>query len=164
VTFFVLWSSIILCVGSLAWGFAQVGFSSPSGLLLIFGVAWLFSQWRGWAWFSSLGLFVAVFFAAIGFWLEFDLNWMIAGVILALFAWDITEFRHRLRFMAMDDDLRGMERRHLARVSLVTLAGLLLVSIGLFLQLRFTFEWGVLLVVVILLGIAQLVGWFRMQR
>jgi hypothetical protein len=161
VTLLVLISSILLGVGALAWGFAQVGFTSLAGFMLIFGLVWLYSLRRGWAWFSSLGLFVAVFFAAIGFWFEFDLQWMIAGVVLALFAWDLTEFRHRLRFMAMDDHLRGMERRHLARVSLFTLAGLALVSVALFLQLRFTFEWGVLLVLVILLGIAQIVAWMR---
>lgn len=160
-TFIVLISSIVLCAGSLAWQYSREGFSALAGFLLIFGIVWMFSQWRGWAWFSSLGLFVVVFFAAIGFWFEFDLNWMIAAVILALFAWDITEFRQRLRFMAMDDALRGMERRHLARVSMVTLAGFFLVSVALSLQLRLTFEWGVLLVLVILLGLAQVVAWMR---
>ena len=160
-TFLLLVSSIVLSIGSLAWGFSQEGFSSLAVALLIFGLVWSFSQWRGWTWFSSLGLFVVVFFAAIGFWFEFDLGWMIAGVILALVAWDLSEFRQRLRFIAMDDDLRGMERRHLARLSLVTLAGLALVTIALLLQLRFTFEWGVLLVLVILLGLAQVVAWAR---
>jgi len=49
---------------------------------------------------------------------------MIAGAVFALFAWDMTEFRRRLRYIAVDDDMRGMERRHIARVSLVILAGL----------------------------------------
>jgi hypothetical protein len=56
-----------------------------------------------------------------------------------------------------------MERRHIARLSLLILAGMFLVTIALLLQLQFTFEWGVFMVIVILLGVAQLVAWFRRQ-
>ena len=157
-------SCVVLGIGSLAWEFGRVGLEPVSIGLTVFGAVWLFSLWRKWDWFSSLSLFVAVFAASIGFWFELNRAWMIAGAVFALFAWDMTEFRRRMRHIAMDDDLRGLERRHIARISLVTLAGLFLVTLALFLQLRFTFEWGVLLVVVIALGIAQLVGWFRKQR
>ena len=162
-TVFALVSAILISMGSLAWGYKQEGFPSFALFLLVFGTVWLFSQWRKWDWFSSAGLFLAVLAAVIGFWFEFDLSWMTAGAVFALFAWDMTGFRRRLRYIALDDDMRGMERRHIARVSLVILAGLLLMTIALLLQLRFTFEWGVLLVVVILLGLAQLVAWFRIQ-
>ena len=90
-------------------------------------------------------------------------RWMIAGAAFALFAWDMTEFRRRIRHMVIDDNIRGMERRHIARVSLIVLAGLLLLTIALLVRVEFTFEWAVLLVIVILLGIAQLVAWFRRQ-
>ena len=162
-TEFALVSAILLSIGSLAWGYVKEGFSSFSLFLFVFGIVWLFSQWHKWDWFSSIGLLVAVFAAAIGFWLEFDLSWMIAGSVFALFAWDMTEFRRRLRYIAVDDDIRGMQRRHIARVSLVILGGLFLMTISLLLRLRFTFEWGVLLVIVILLGLTQLVTWFRKQ-
>jgi hypothetical protein len=163
VTLFALVWCIILSVSSLAWEFANLGLNPISLWLFIFGIVWLFALWRGWDWFSSLGLFVAVFAAAIGLWFEFNTEWMIAGAIFALFAWDITEFRRRLRYIAADDDLRGVERRHIARISIVILAGLFLVTCALFLQLHFTFEWGVLLVVVVLLGLAQLAAWFRRE-
>jgi hypothetical protein len=73
----------------------------------------------------------------------------------------MADFRQRLFLMAKDDSTRGIERRHLARVSLLTLAGMVLASINMFLRMQFTFEWSVLLVVVFLLGLGQLVGWFR---
>ncbi len=162
-TLFALISSIILSAASLAWGYAEVGLLFVSRWLLIFGVAWLFSQWRGWRWVSSLGLFVAILAAAFGLWFDFNPAWMISGAVFALFAWDMTDFRRRLHFMSIDDDVRGMERRHIARLSLLTFAGLLLVTITTLIQLNFTFEWGVFLVVVILLGLVQLVSWFRRQ-
>ncbi len=162
-TLIALVSSIILSAASLAWGYAEVGLTFVSRWLLIFGTAWLFSQWRGWRWFSSLGLFVAILAAAFGLWFDFDPAWMISGAVFALFAWDMTDFRRRLHLMSIDDDTRGMERRHIARLSLLTFAGLLLITITMLIQLNFTFEWGVFLVVVILLGLVQLVSWFRRQ-
>jgi hypothetical protein len=155
--------SIVLGMGSLAWGFATEGFDPVSRALLIFGAAWLLSQWRGWDWFSSLGLFLAVLAAGLGLWIELDAGWMVTGVLFALLAWDLTGFRRRLRFITIEDDLRGLERRHLARLSLLTLGSLLLTSLAMILRLQFTFEWGALLVILIVLGLAQLVTWMRRQ-
>ena len=86
---------------------------------------------------------------------------MFAGGIFALVAWDMTDFRQRLRGMADDDDTRGIERRHLARISLLVFIGLVLASIAMLVRVQFTFEWSALLVIVALLGLGQLVGWFR---
>jgi len=73
----------------------------------------------------------------------------------------MTDFRQRLLGMASDDNTHWIERRHLARVSLLSLVGMALASITMLLRVQFTFEWSVLLVIVALLGLGQLVGWFR---
>jgi hypothetical protein len=158
-----LFTSMFLSVGSLYWGYVQADFESASRWILIIGIFWLFSQWRHWTWVSSVVLFVFVGFAAFGLILGFVFGWMLAGSVFALFAWDMTDFRSRLRFAAMDDDSRAMERRHLAYLTLLVMGGLLLVTAALFIQVKFTFEWGVLLVIVILFGLIQLIGWFRRQ-
>ena len=162
-TVIALASSIIISIGSLAWGYAGAGFESFARWILIFGLLWLFAQWQDWDWFSSLGLFLITLASAFGLWFGFIPGWMFSGAIFALFAWDMTDFRRRMRSMASDDDARGMVRRHLARVSLLCLAGLLLASITMLVRVQFTFEWGALLVIVVLLGLSQLVGWFRRQ-
>ena len=54
-----------------------------------------------------------------------------------------------------------IERRHLARISLLALIGLALASVTMLVRVQFTFEWSALLVIVALLGLGQLVGWFR---
>ncbi len=156
-------SSILLSAGSLAFVFFETGFNSFGVWILIFGVAWLFALWRGWGWFSTIGLFLAVMVSAMGLWLRLAPGWIFAGAIFALAAWDLTDFRERMRFVAADDNARGMERRHLARLTLLSLAGLALASVTMILRVRFTIEWGALLVIVILLGLSQLVGWFRRQ-
>jgi hypothetical protein len=161
VTLIALLSSIVICSASLAFGFAQRGFTSFSTWILILGAGWLFAVWQELTWFSSLALFLSTVVAAIGLWFGFVPGWMFAGGIFALIAWDMTDFRQRLRGMADDTETRGLERRHLLRISLLAFVGLFLASIAMFLQVQFSFEWGALLVVVTLLGLGQLVGWFR---
>lgn len=162
-TVIALVSSIIISIGSLAWGYAGAGFDIFAGWILIFGVIWLFTQWQGWDWFSSLGLFFVILISAFGLWFGFTPGWLFSGAVFALFAWDMTDFRRRMRSIAADDDSHGMERRHIARISLLSLAGLFLASITMLVRVQFTFEWGALLVLVVLLGLSQLVGWFRRQ-
>lgn len=160
-TEFVLVASTVLSAGSLAWVFFEAGLNDFGRWILIFGVAWLVAQRVGWKWVSSVGLVLAVLLAATGLWFGLTPGWMFAGAIFALAAWDLTDFRDRLRFVAADDNARGMERRHLARISWLVLVGMALASITMILQVRFTIEWGALLVVVILIGLGQLVNWLR---
>jgi hypothetical protein len=161
VTLVALLSSIVICSASLAWGFAQSGFISFSTWILILGAGWLFAVWQEWKWYSSVALFLSTVAAAFGLWFGLVPGWMFAGGIFALFAWDMVDFRHRLRLISNDKDVRGIERRHLARISLLAFIGLLLASIAMLVRVQFSFEWGSLLVIVTLLGLGQLVGWFR---
>jgi len=161
VTLIALISSIVICCASLAYGFAQRGFTSFSIWILIFGAGWLFAVWQEWKWYSAVALFLATVASAFGLWFGFTPGWMFAGGIFALFAWDMTDFRQRLRVMAKDDNSRGMELRHLARISLLAFIGLFLASIAMLVRVQFTFEWGALLVIVTLLGLGQLLGWLK---
>ena len=160
-TLVALLSSIMICSASLAWGFAQRGFTSFSTWIIILGAGWLLATWQEWRWYSSVALILSTIAAAFGLWFGFIPGWMFAGGIFALIAWDMTDFRQRLRGMANDNETRGLERRHLARISLLAFIGMALASIAMLVRVQFTFEWRVLLVIVSLLGLGQLVGWFR---
>jgi hypothetical protein len=151
----------MICSASLAWGFAQRGFTSFSTWIIILGAGWLLATWQEWRWYSSVALILSTIAAAFGLWFGFIPGWMFAGGIFALIAWDMTDFRQRLRGMANDAETRGLERRHLARISLLAFIGMVLASIAMLVRVQFTFEWRVLLVIVSLLGLGQLVGWFR---
>ncbi|MCC7117696.1 MAG: hypothetical protein IT310_04155 [Anaerolineales bacterium] len=156
--------SIILSVGSMIWGYAHAGWEVVAGWVFIFGLVWLVAIWQRWHWFSTLALLAFVLLSAFGVVLDLEFSWMLAGSIFALCAWDMTDFRRRLQVIAQDEDTRGLERRHIARLSLLTLTGLLLVSAALYTQLQFTFEWGVFLIFVTALGLTQLTAWLRKQR
>jgi len=161
VTVIALASAIMISMGSMAWGYAEAGLDVFARWILIFGAVWLFTAWRNWNWFSSLGLFFAVLASAFGLWFGVTPGWIFSGSIFALFAWDMTDFRQRMNSIAADDNARGLESRHIARISLLSLAGLFLASIAMIVRVKFTFEWGALLVLVILFGLGQLAAWFR---
>ncbi len=153
--------NILLSAIALGWGIAEAGLPTWSLWLAILDTIWLIALWRRITWSSSIGLLLSVLFAAIGILLNASPGWMLAGSMFALLAWDLTEFRRRLSLAYFEDDLPGLEKRHLLRLALLTLAGLSLASIPLFTSLRFSFEWILLLAVVIALGLTQLVRWLR---
>ena len=149
-------------IGSLAWGYLQVGLPVFARWILYFGAVWLIAVWRRWTWFAAIGLIFNFLVAAAGLWfLNFPPGWMLAGAIGGLLAWDLTYFRYRQRFVASDEERLAMEGRHLVRVSVLALLGFLLASLAMAFKLQFNFEWALLLAVVAILGITQLVTWFR---
>jgi hypothetical protein len=154
--------SILLGTGSLYWGYLQVGLAQFAQWILVFGAIWLVAVWQRWRWFSTVGLVLSFLAAAVGLWfLNFSPGWMFAGAIGGLLAWDLTYFRYRLRFTGSDEERRGMEQRHIMRVAALALLGFLLASVAMAVKLEFNFQWALLLAVVAILGVTQLVSWFR---
>lgn len=158
---FALLSSIILSVGSFAWGYIQAGFDGPARWIIACGVLWLLAMWQKWRWVSGLAVLVALVLALIGLWFNFIAGWMFSGAIFALFAWDMTEFQGKMIFMPMREDIKGMERRHLARISFLALVGMLIASYFMFRREQLTFDWGMMNLTVVVLGLLQLIAWVR---
>jgi hypothetical protein len=156
--------AVVMGVGSLAWGYFLIGLTEVAFWMLAFGALWLFAGWQRWSWFSAIGLLLSVAAAAFGLWYGFSAGWMLAGAIGGLLAWDLTDFRRRTHFAAGISDLPEIERRHLARVTIVSLLGLGLASISMIVRVEFTFEWIMLMTVVAILGIMQLVGWLMRRE
>lgn len=154
--------SIVLGIGSLAWGYLQVGLPDFARWIVFAGVLWLIAVWQRWRWFATVGLIFSFAAAALGLWfLNFTPGWMFAGAIGGLLAWDLTFFRERLRFVASDEERQGMEGRHLVRIAALSLIGFLLASVAMAVKFQFNFQWAVLLAVVAILGVIQLIAWFR---
>ncbi len=161
-TIAVLILSILVGIGSLAWGYYQVGLLAFARWIAVFGAVWLLAVWQRWRWFSYIGLIFCFLAAALGLWiLNFPPGWMFAGAIAALVAWDLTYFQYRQRFAASDEERRAVEGRHLVRVALIALVGFGLATLAMMIKLQFNFEWALLLVIIAVLGITQLVRWFR---
>jgi hypothetical protein len=152
---------VLMGVGSLAFAYLGTSFDFVLQGLLAIGAFWLYAGWRRWAWASSGIVLLLVAGAGYGLWIELSPGWMIAGALGSLLAWDLSEFMRRLDVAPQTDDLRGMKRRHLARLTIVALVGLLLASISMLVRVEFTLEWIMLLTLIAVLGVTQLVGWLR---
>ena len=163
-SYFAFVISVLMCVGSLTYTFDGAGFGQLARGLLIFGAFWLYAGWKRWTWFSSIAILLTVALAGFGLWIELSPGWMISGALGGLLAWDLSDFMRRLQFVHITDDKGLLERRHLTRVTIVALAGLLLASIAMLVRLEFTFEWIMLLTLVAVLGVTQLVAWLRRGR
>lgn len=156
-----LFTSLVMGIAALTFGYMDGGYRYPAMMLVGFGFLWLLAQFRHWTWFSSIGLLVLTGTAAAGLWLELASGWMIVGVLGGLFTWDLSDFARRLRYIPPREDQHDLERFHLARLMVLAALGLLLASGAMIVQLRFTFEWAIFLVLIAVWGISQLVSWLR---
>ena len=124
---YILLISIIFSAASFFYGYFGAGMADAANWIAILGAGWLVAIWRQWRWFPPAGLFISLVIAMIGVWLGVSIGWMFSGAIFALVAWDMTELQKKLLALPAREDIKGMERRHLIRVSLLVVLGL---SIG----------------------------------
>ena len=161
-TLFALLFSIVLGIGSLAFGYHLAGFTLFARWIIYFGILWLIAVWQRWRWFAYIGIAFNLLAAALGLWLlNFSPGWMFAGVIGGVLALDLTDFRYLLRFSATDEERRAGEVRHLRRISLLALVGFGLASLAMIVKIQFSFEWALLSAIIAAFAITQLVVWFR---
>jgi hypothetical protein len=160
-SFFAFLVSVAMGVGSLAYAYSRTDIPQILPGILTFGLFWLYAGWKRWNWVSSLGILILVALAGYGLWIELSTGWMIAGALGGLMAWDLGEFMRRLDVAPESEDLPAMQRRHIARLTLVALLGLSLASIAMLLRVEFTLEWMMLLALIAVLGLTQLVAWLR---
>lgn len=153
--------AILLGAGSLAYDYFSGGHASLARWILLFGLLWLVAEIRRWRPAASFGLPICIALAGWGLWLDLSLGWMLAASLSALIAWDLSDFMRRAANASPEDDLPALTRRHLARLMIVTAAGLILSLAGMIARLEFSFEWAVFLALLAALGVTQLVGWMR---
>ena len=148
-----------LAIASLLASFSLAGYSLPALILLPFGLLWILALLRRWEWASAIGLFAVYGFAAAGFWLHLSTPLLLAASLAGLLAWDLAAFSQRLRLAAPEDDVTGLERKHLLHLFVLTLAGLALCLGALHLPAKVTFGWALLLVLVGVWGAGRVVNW-----
>ena len=163
-SYFAFVVSVLIGVGSLVYAYVGTGLDNVVRGLLILGVLWLFAGRKRWTWFSVIAILLIVALAGFGLWIALSPGWMIAGALGGLLAWDLSDFMRRLQFVHFTDDKRGLERRHLTRVTIVALLGMALATIAILVRLEFSLGWMMLLALVGVLGVTQLVSWLRRGR
>jgi hypothetical protein len=127
---FAILLTILLSAASFAWAYFQSDYENTAKIILAFGLLWLISLWRRWKWFPSLALILSIFVAIFGLWNDLPLVWMFSGSIFTLIAWDLNQFQMKLSLLPDREDKEGMTRRHLIRIGILAVIGLL-ISMGL---------------------------------
>ncbi len=145
----------------LALGYAFSGRGVLAAGMIVLGVVWALWQYRGGGWASPSGLGLVVAAAAAGLWMGVGGEWMLGAVVAALGAWDLDQFERRLAEAGRVEGRPEMERRHLLRLGIALLLGLLLGTVALQGQLRFSFLAGLLLAALATLGIGELIVYLR---
>jgi hypothetical protein len=158
---FALVACIIVSVGSFAWGYHLAGYDGLVRWLILFGVVWLASSWFKWRWFPAPAVLFALGLASFGVWFEFGGGWMFNGAVFALFAWNLSEFERKLKFLPSREqgEIPGRTRRHVLRISLLVLVGFVFETIFLLLRGQFSIEWGLVALGILLFGSLQVVAW-----
>ncbi|RME88379.1 MAG: hypothetical protein D6770_07135 [Anaerolineae bacterium] len=156
-----LYLALLMGIFSLAWGYSQGGYALFARWVLGFGALWFFAQVRRWSWVSTLGLPAFTAAAAYGLWLDLPPSWMLAGALGGLVTWDLGEFLRRLRHAAPQEDVRTLERIHLARVLLLTVLVLGIGTFSLWRRGRVPLEWYVLLSPAAAMSVLLGVDWLR---
>jgi len=155
--------SVLVGSGSLAYGYSQAGYPDLVRWIVLLGFVWLVAHWRRLYWFSSVAIFLAIIAAGFGVWRDFPLAWMLLGAMGGLLGWDLSDFAMRLHYASPTDDVKDMERRHLARVGVVAALGGGLAYLSAVIQIRrLAFEVAVGLILLAALGLTRLV--LRLRR
>ncbi len=161
-----LFAAVILGVGLPVAVFFTGGYSVFSVIQLVVGIGWIYGLLRRWMWVSIPGLFLIYAFAAAGFFLPraSDLRTgpaalpLLFGAFFGLLAWDLGDFHARLLLASPEDDIPGLERRHLLRLAAFALLGAVVTALALTLRVTFAFEWSVILILFATWGLGRIVS------
>lgn len=151
--------SLILSTFSFAYGYWTAGHHGVVWWINVVGVLWLISHWRKWRWLPTPAIVIFLVLAVVGVWFELHPGWMFNGAAFALIAYDLGEFQLTVKNLPVREDVPGRTRRRILRISVLVGLGLSLVSLMLLFLEKFSFDWGLFLVVAALLASLQIFAW-----
>jgi len=155
-----LFLSTFLSIAVIAAGYFNAGMDIQAFGLIGVGVVWVLIQIK-WTWVASVGLSIITLAAALGLFYELPMWLMVAGFLFAFMAWDLAEFKSRIKQGCEEDQLNSLTLNHFARLGLVLALGFGIVTLTRFIRLRFNFEMAALLTLAGVWGLSLLVGRLR---
>lgn len=155
-----LFLSTFLSIAMMAAGYFGAGMVNQAFGLIAVGVVWLAGQLK-WTWVASMGLSIMTLAAAMGLIYELPMALMVGGFLFAFIAWDLMEFKSRVKQGSEEDQLNRLTMKHFVRLGLVLALGFGVVVLTRFIRLRFNFEMAALLTMAGVWGLSLLVGRLR---
>jgi hypothetical protein len=173
-TRYLAFACILISTALLAGVYFSGGYSFHGFVLIFLMLVWCAGLFLHWRWMSILQLFLYYVFIAFGFFLDLSTGrldgrpglvaaLLIGAALFVLLASDLADFAARLCLAAPEDDIAGLERQHFLRLLAVALAGGMLSAAALTMRVAYSFEWSVVLTIIVVWGIIRVINWF-LQR
>ena len=153
--------SIVFAAFSVAIGYGMGSLWLVAPVFLIAGGGWVYFEWRGWDWSSSIFLLGFVAACIFGMMLLLSPLIMLLGVLAALIAWDLDHMIRRLKGVHEECMAECMAKQHLMRLALVNGCGLVLALAALLIRTQISLMGAIALAVMVILGIGITVGYLR---
>jgi hypothetical protein len=148
--------------GLLALPAAAQGQWTLTLVVLSTGAGWGGAYWLGRRWLSPLAFLILVGCAVVELWRNVPAAWLVAGVAVALAAWDLDGFAARLARYEPRPDRKQLVKNHLGRLLGVIGLGLILGEVALALRLALSLgevaAVGLLAIGILLVGMRLLGG------
>jgi hypothetical protein len=154
---------IVMSTAALALGYWIAGLRLAAVLVVAVGAAWILGLWLGHTWVSSAGLLLFSGASAAGVLFDAGIGWMLAGLALALAAWDLGSFVHRVRSADRSTGTADLERKHLTQLSVVILLGIALAILALAARVRMGFALALLLGLLAVIGLSRAFEFLRRE-
>jgi hypothetical protein len=159
-----LFAAIAGSAGSAAWAWTAGGYSWVAPASALLGLAWIFAETRRVRVAAYIGFLLAAASAAAGEWQRLPPEVLLLSLVLALAAWDLSDFSRRLGATASGgilpelQDRRQLELRHVGWLAAILLTGVVLSIFALEARaVRFKFEVAAALALLGAWGVTQLI-------
>lgn len=146
--------SVFLACGLFSLGYTLQGYWYISVIFISLAAVWIIAAARTWDWVPS-GLFALFTISAgAGFYFSVEFHWLILGLLFALFAWDLQALSRRYDRAGLIIDESKSTFRHIRRLIIFEVLGLVLAIIAISSRIRMGFGWLVLLALIAVLGLS----------
>ena len=152
--------------GALAWAYGAHGLWVGAAVSGGAGALWLAGFWRRRRQVSALALAACLGAIVIGATLPLPIWPLLLSLVAALAAWDLEHLTARLRYTRSDTaapDVRALQRRHLARLGMVSGIGGALAAVAVTWRVRFGLEMALLLGVLAVFGLSRALRFVRRE-
>jgi len=155
------WGCIAIAFAAMITAFSLDGFIVGIWIAAVLGLLWGLGIYHSWSWLTTLEISISfgliLFGAAVGF----STPLLYTSLVFCLAAWELDHYNQRMSAFAGDDSMVMLERKHLARLTLVSLTSLGIAWASTAIKLRLSFDWSLALGLIALVGLSQAIRVLR---
>lgn len=151
-----IFSAIAVSTLALSISLAIAGAWAIGASCFVFGLAWLYLEWRNSHALAVLGLLLTIGGAAYASFLGIVAFPLVLAVIAALIAWESSRLANRLRSFKEPEHREAMVDQHQKRLFRAAIVGFFLTMLANLVQIPLAFGWALVLVIIAIVGLVAM--------